>query len=406
MSRIIEQLLTIAERGALQTLFSNYMSSVHFMYEDDQAYAHPDDAILEYLTAEPMLAQRELADALEKLLVADLEDTQLDDELWRDTSFGYGYRQHHASAKTYLRHVHTIVVPWVRRVRDYAPAVMMQLRVNPRLGHTVDKHVGRDVETFAAGVDPHGTRWLKATSFDDLTTAERWIAAACVASKVSIEANKTALAPNLVASQLLPVLVYQASERVGSYVAFDGRQDASTVAVTLIRDARVNDGVRVFAAYPVPEPSAVINHGFSEEDLEILRGLFGSYFHPYWIDYTPFGWRQAVADYARSRTHAQLRHAEKLVRQVVADVDRPQRDAFLFRTLYCMFEPVSWFLRGDTDSDSERYMTDYDHDIWLTDVADYLARIVSEVPESSQPERLPPFNNRVRAGIGLPRYTA
>jgi hypothetical protein len=404
MSQAIQQLLSIAELAALYTLFRGYMSSVHFMYEDDLAYAYPDDAILEYLTSESILNQRALADALEKVLAAGLDDDQLKSELWRDTAFGYGYLQHHASADAYLRHVNAIVASWVRRLRAYEPAVMMQLRVNARAGHTVDKHVGRDVKTFGTGADPRGTRWLKATSFDDLTTAERWIAAACVASKAAIDANKAGLPADLAAPPLLPVLVYQAAERVGSYVAFEGKQDASAVVVTLIRDARVKDDVRVFAAYPVPELTAEVVHGFSDQDLEVLRGLFGSYFHPYWIDYTPFGWRQALADYARVRSRTQLRHIEQLTRRILTDIDPARRNDFLFQTLYCMFEPVSWLLRGDPDSDAERYMTDYDHDVWLGDIADYLARIVAEVPEGWQPDRLPPFNNRSRSLNGWPRY--
>jgi hypothetical protein len=405
MAMNLNEALPQSEDVAVGHLLRHYLADYNFMYENDLAFAHMDDGVREFLARESLRYQFNLADGLNRLLAIDTDDASLANAFIRNSTFGAPYRKEHASLRAYFSHINEIVQPWVAGLRDYAPQIYMQLYVAPRVPHSVSYHIGFDDDKLAkirTDLRP-GNRGVSA--FADLNSAERSIVAMWQRDRAFCEATTARLDPALPARQLYPMQHLTTDAVLGRFLQYDMVSDATDAVLVLMRDATSADGCRPFTAYPVRRATLPADcHRFSEQELTDLRWLFGSYFCQTWLLFTAFGWRQSVADYARYRTHAELRRVEALTRRVLAEVDPNIHGNFVEQILFCSFEPVLWFMDGDRDSEENRYLFDVDNTQWLTDVADYLARIVAEVPEGWQPERLPPFNNRVRANSGLPRY--
>jgi hypothetical protein len=408
MANVLNQALSQSEDVALGHLLRHYLADYNFEYENDLAYAHMDDGVREFLARESLERQSNLASALRRLIALDPDDSALEASFLKGQFFGAPYRREHKGARAYFDHINAMVQPWVSGLIDYAPQVYMQLYVAPRLPNMMQFHIGFNDAQLEQKYATLPFQHCGLSTFKDLNSAERTIIAMWQRDRAASDQVMARLDPTLPAGQLYPMQHITTDAVVGRYMRRAGEyEDATDAVLVLIRDATSPDGCRTFTAYPVQRTTLPADcHRFTASELTELRWLFGSYFCQTWSLFTQYGWRQAVADYARYRTHDELGRIEHLTRRILAEVDPDIHARFLEQILFCSFSPMRWFMAGDRDSDEDRYSLDYDNTQWLTDVADYLARIAAEVPEGWQPGRLPPFNNRARAAAGLSRYAA
>lgn len=388
MTHQLSQILTLREQVALGRLSQHYLGQWNF-YEDDLAYVSIDDALRDFLACESLDYQRAVLSAFTKLAAIDADDAgQL--AIHRQIGGDVSDVRRFGSPRAWYVHIREMTAAWIEQLDARAPKAYLQLYAPVKAGHTIADHVKIDVEALDKRLaDEIGG----ASSFDGLTEAEMCVAAILREHRALIDA----LTPTLKDGQHYPLLWREMSQRVGVFVNGSGEHVATAAALVLIRDSHKPDQLRTYAAYPVLSSKSDVDlSGFQADELTTLRTLFGSHFAQRWTHYAPFGWRQSVAQYAHGRSTIALRATARLLRSLDDRVpDDLVFDDLFVETLRCGFRSFGV---------EDRYVEDIWNRLWVRDVADFLDRFADEVPENWTPERPPPFNNRIRAAQGLPRY--